>query len=1411
VVFRLRSLTRLCLTAALTPPVLVLREARPVLDVGAEVLDRTLHAASEAVGAGTRTAVRVSRVARNAGTPRPAPWRAGRRLHIPLRAGTDAAAGATTRLAEVVAGHADVVAAYWDGGLTSLVVWLAEEAAEGELLAWLAEQLDLLDLHPVDRPVDPNHAVLAHPGDTTSVRTAALALAMSGAGLGIAIGAHVVRARRAHDLLQAAVTALREHPRARALLDERFGWSHAELARAAADAATRGLTQSPAQLALDVLLRTGQLTETVARAAAFDAAHDTLCTPHRPSLGLTPDTRDRAVPVEDYARGAIDSGLLGALAALVLRRNPGEAANAVLAASPMPARYTHTAFHAALGTVLAREGVLVRDPDRLRSLDTVDALVLHASALGGRHLDPHAEAVLDAARAAGMQVVIVGTPATGVLGEFTSLADDLVTGTDAAAFRALVDRLHEDGRVVLTVARPGPGDGPRAASVAGLLCGDVCVAITDDTAAVVWGADLIVPDGLVGVWRVLLAAGAARATSRRATELGTASALLGGLLLLGGRGEGRARRRLLPSVPQLSPDVLAGAIGLALGWGAALRVAVAGRPAARERVAWHELTSEETIRRLRADRHEPTPLQHAVAVGRAWFAELVELPVAAPARYGVQLLGDVAVELNDPLTPVLALGAVASAVIGSPVDAVLVGAAMGLSAFVGGAQRFRGRIALAKLTDDERARARRVSADGAIRDVDAGGLRAGDTIALQVGDVVPADARLVELADLEVDESALTGESVPVAKQLDPAPGAPLPERHCLVFAGTTVVSGHAQALVVATGKRTVSGRAVNLAARAPAAAGIQATLRELTRKAIPLTLGGGALVTALSALRGTPMRRAVAGGVAIAVAAVPEGLPLVATVAQLAAARRLSRRGVLVRSPRALEALGRLDTICFDKTGTLTANQLRVRTVTDSQGERTEDRAALIAAARACPGSAGDRAAHVTDHAIQQAAGTDTDWTELAGQPFEANRGYSAAVGRDTHGATWLLVKGAPEIVLPACARQARLTEAGTALADSGLRVLAVAGRPIAEDEEPPALCNGGDGVLAELRFLGFVGLSDIPRDGAADVVDRLRAAGIAPVMLTGDHPNTARAIAVNLGWPPDCAVVTGDELAAMDGAERAECLAEGAVIARVAPEQKLQVVETLRSAGKVTAMVGDGANDAAAIRAAHVGVGIRAETSMAARSAADIALAEDDLGVLLEAIDEGRALWRSVSDAVTILVGGNAGEVGFSVLGSLVDGNAPLSTRQFLLVNLFTDLFPAMSVAVTRPDTDTTRAGGLDEDLNRDIRGRGITTGIGATTAWLLGRVTPGTARRTSTMALCGLVGAQLAQTLRGRWHSPLVVGTAVGSAAALGVVVQTPGLSQFFGCTPLGPIAWTGVAAGVGTAALASLLPPLRPANP
>ncbi|GHA00700.1 cation-translocating P-type ATPase [Streptomyces echinoruber] len=1368
---------------------------------------------------GADGAVRAARVARHA-LPGPSrPWRSGPRAHLALRPASPEAATKTNlaqrarKVAAALAEHPDVALAYWDGGLARLVVTATEETATDRVIE---HATGLAERHGLVR-ADDLPEEFPHPGDPAGVRAAAAVVAADALGTAAALTASALRLPPSPRLVTAVVTLLRENPRFRAWLSARIGPSRMDLALACANAAAHGVGQTYTALVLDGTLRTFQLAETVARAAAFDAVHDQVCAPDRISVPAGGAERPplRTSPAQEYATHASAGSLLGAAVTLLVKRNGAEAAEAVLAGSPKAARYGPAAFHAVLSGALSRKGVLVRDPERLRQLETAGTVVLHPSALCTEdgEADPWVESVLDAARRAGLRVVVVDDPA---LQDFTGLADQVVD-----ARRPLDDvvyGLRDDSGGVLTVARPRSADDH--AVLDGLLAGDVAVALADRGGAVVWGADVVALHGLPDVWRLLTAVPAARAVGRRSLTLARSGAALSGLLVAIGE-SGRGRRSVLPGLRHIPVDIGA-ATALLSGARTALGVAAARAPHPRARVPWHELAPEEAKERLE---HEPAeqqgPVEQATARMRKAVRKAGQHPAAAPVRWTYQLARAVRGELDDPLTPVLAVGSTAEAILGSVMDALLVVGALDLNALVGGVQRLRAERALSGLLAEHKQKARLAPGDvgpvGETRTVDASRLRPGDVIELKGDDVVPADARLLWQEGLEVDESALTGESLPVEKQTDPTPGVPVPDRSCMVFEGTTVVAGHARAVVVDTGESTEAARAVALAARTPPSAGVQARLQELTRKALPLTLAGGAAVTGLALLRGAPIREAVSGGVAVAVAAVPEGLPLVATVAQLAAARRLSRRGVLVRTPRTLEALGRMDTVCFDKTGTLTENRLRLVRVADADGTlhgAGEAGAAAVVrdAARACPrlnGGGPDKPRHATDAAVLDAAGEDPEWRQTEGRPFEAARGYAAATGRAGDGPHVLVLKGAPETVLPACTGlPEHVVETAHALANDGLRVLAVARRVLDDaDQDADVL----DDPLRELEFVGLLALADVARETSTALVAGLQEAGVRPVMLTGDHPHTARAIATDLGWPQDTVVVTGDELAAADRSVRARMLAGAGVVARVAPEQKLQVVEALRDAGRVVGMVGDGANDAAAIRAADVGVGINARGSAAARNAADLVLTRDDLTVLVEAVHEGRSLWSSVADAVSILIGGNAGEIGFGVLGTLLSGRAPLTTRQMLLVNLFTDLFPAMAVAVTPkqggeteeqegvPGTTARRAvpSVLGEPLIRQIRHRALTTCLGAVVAWLIGRFTPGTARRSGTMALCGVVGTQLAQTLLDRRDSPLVQVTALGSAAALVALIQTPGASHLFGCTPLGPGGWLGVVAAIALA--------------
>ena len=689
-------------------------------------------------------------------------------------------------------------------------------------------------------------------------------------------------------------------------------------------------------------------------------------------------------------------------------------------------------------------------------------------------------------------------------------------------------------------------------------------------------------------------------------------------------------------------------------------------------------------------------------------------------------------------------------------------------------------------------------------------LRPGDIIEVRSGEVVPADGRIIDASNVEVDEATLTGESLPVTKNTEPAPGAPLAERTGMLYAGTTMVAGTALAVVTAVGSNTEVRRAGAMAPAKPREFGMQRQLSRITRRALPWSLTGGALVGLLSVLRGTPLRQSVTSAVAITVAAVPEGLPLVVTLAQLTAARRLSGQSVLIRNAPSVEALARLDVVCFDKTGTLSENRLLVKSV-HAMAPFTAGQV-LDAALSTAYSRHTHRVEHATDDAIHRAAedallradGSQPQprLTRDAFLPFQSGRPFAVAlVG------TRLIVKGAPEVLTAALAgNDAPLTRTIAEMAAQGLRVLAVAERELSPAQAAAALADSAEFerlCLAGLRPVGLLGLADTLRPTAQALLRELDNRGISVRLITGDHPVTAAAVADQLGLEVTAGqVITGGEWETLSEDQRAKAVASRSVFARMSPQHKIEVVQALQRSGLVTAMVGDGANDAAAIRAASVGIGVASRGSDPARIAADVLLLEGRIEALLDAVDEGQQLWRRVQSAVSMLLGGNAGEVCFALITSLLTGRSVLNARQMLLVNMLTDALPAAALAVS-PQSGTGEVHFDEGAVWRAIGIRGAATTLGASLAWLSASVT-GTPRRAATIALIGLVSTQLGQTLADS-HGRLVLLTTAGSFGLLVVVVSTPGLSQVFGCTPVGPLGWSQAVLASGLATTVSALAP------
>ncbi len=1280
------------------------------------------------------------------------------------------------------------------------------------------------------------------PGDGLLLATNALGVGATAVGVSAALAGRLLRLPRVFDGVEALVVSVDYQPRLRRLLEDNIGHSATDAVLSVAMVLAHVLELSPASLTVDLAMEILKAAEYQAEAQAW-IRHEPALARHAEHPEVHPPSRPVPPadgPVERYARRSALVQTASTAVVGAFTRNLAMASTATLVTTPKATRTTRESFAAALGQGLAqRHEVLPLQPEKLRWLDRVDALVIDprvlctnslrvvrvrgaadnelspawnraqlllekkgltvgwhrldtkVEALIGPMHDPLATAVLAEARRAGLELVSVDVEDLGELHPaFDELRPLRRVSIDTALAAALAD-LQEAGRTVAVLS---------SAAAQALSSADVGLGLmpNSDSEPPPWTADLILAD-LDGAWRLLHAIPAARSASRRGIEIATGATALGALLMVPGvRGRGPG------------PVTTGAAAGLVSGYLMARRVLREPTPLPAPIHDWHAMSVEQVQKMLPPldTKHEAEPA-HGLA-GRAVetahrSAELTDRP-----RQAVwQFLKAVRAELSDPLTPVLALGSAASAILGSPVDAVLVGSVLTANSVLAASQRLRAESRLNELLAQQIPPARKVTTgpDGVpvYSDVKAAQLRPGDVIEVRTHEVIPADARLIEEEDLEVDESTLTGESLPVEKQTDATPGAELAERRCMLYGGTTVVAGTAVAVVTAVGADTQARRAAELVSSELPQIGLEHQLSQLTNRAFPVSVTGGLLVSGLGLLRRKGLRQAVASGIAITVAAVPEGMPLVATLAQAASARRLTTYGAVVRVPRSVEALGRIDVVCFDKTGTLSENRLRVSQVHPAEGYSPDD--VLRCAASAAPDANGGPQVHATDRAIIEAAESVASPAANAAEsaahlPFRSGRSFSASVFGDE-----LTVKGAPEVVLAASAGVGSDVEATVrGLAAEGLRVIAVArrrltaqqARVVADDEDAIADLAGG-----ELSLVGFLGLSDTPRAEAPALLAALAERGIGIRLITGDHPITAAAIARELGMPVAAAqVISGAEWDALSRKDQERAVTERVIFARMSPENKVQVVQTLERAGKVCAMVGDGANDAAAIRAATVGIGVVARGSDSSSVAADVVLLDARIESLLNAIDEGRELWRRVQAAVSVLLGGNAGEVAFAIIGSAITGNSPLNTRQLLLVNIFTDALPAAALAVSKPSGPVQIAGrGPDQQaLWQAVAIRGTTTAAAATAAWAMAGIT-GRPQRASTVALVALVSAQLGQTLLDS-RTPLVVLTAGGSLAVMGTLISIPGVSQLLGCTPLGPLAWAQAlgSAGAATAAVA-----------
>ena len=690
-----------------------------------------------------------------------------------------------------------------------------------------------------------------------------------------------------------------------------------------------------------------------------------------------------------------------------------------------------------------------------------------------------------------------------------------------------------------------------------------------------------------------------------------------------------------------------------------------------------------------------------------------------------------------------------------PYESTAIFAVVLLNAVMGYVQESRAESAVAALRQMSAAHAN-VVRDGETRSIPASEVVPGDVVVITEGDTIPADARVIQSTALHAAEAALTGESLPVSKETAPIKGAvPLGDRHNMLFSGTAATYGHGRAVVVGTGNGTEMGRIAGMLKQAS----VETTPLQKELDRTGKLLGLVVIIIAIFMIATILIVEDISGfaaildvlilGVALAVAAVPEGLPAVVTAVLSLGVQRMARRNAIVRRLAAVETLGSANVIASDKTGTLTRNEMTVRLLVTASGRvtfggtgyaptgevrgdngkpiegalRFEVVRALAAGDRANNAMLLERDGHwivqgdPTEGALLVAArkagleseGFDTRLKRIGEVPFSSERKLMSTVHTDTQRQELLIVltKGAPDVLLTSCSqelvgeetrplteeRRAQILATNEELAGQALRTLGVARRLV-----PKAELNREDideEIEEELVFLGLIGMIDPPREEAKHAVARAKAAGIRPIMITGDHPKTALVIGTELGILQDGRTISGAELEKLSEDQLDRAVEEVSVYARVNPEDKLRIVNALQRGGAIVAMTGDGVNDAPALKTADIGVAMGITGTDVSKQAADMVLADDNFASIVAAIEEGRSIFSNIRKFLRYLLASNIGEVltmFFGVLlaeqlGSKEEQNTvrlPVLATQLLWINLVTDGAPALALGVDPGDPD-------------------------------------------------------------------------------------------------------------------------------
>ena len=727
--------------------------------------------------------------------------------------------------------------------------------------------------------------------------------------------------------------------------------------------------------------------------------------------------------------------------------------------------------------------------------------------------------------------------------------------------------------------------------------------------------------------------------------------------------------------------------------------------------------------------------------------------------------------------------------------------------------------------------------EGRPRSLAAAALVPGDVILLEAGNQVPADARILECSRLQADESAMTGESVPVEKQAAEALPAdtPLGDQVNMLLSGTLITAGRGTALVVATGMDTQMGQIAGLLLdSAPGDTPLQKRMAEISKSLSFLCLSACAVMFGVGLLQGRGMLDMFLTAVSLAVAAIPEGLPAIVTIVLALGVQRMVKHNAIVKKLPAVETLGCAGVICSDKTGTLTQNKMTVQQVWLTPGARRRDAMAagtLCSDARltwkaGAPTAAGDP----TEGALVVAAARDgvdqarelERFPRVADIPFDSARKLMTTVHVSPEGGWVAFVKGAPDVLLERCVStgrgpltpgdRARILAANEEMAGRALRVIAVARRELSA---LPVRMEPGN-VERELTFLGLFGLMDPPRPEVRAAVDRCHLAGVRPVMITGDHRATALAVAreLDIARPGDWSV-TGAELDFMPQELLEQDIEKFAVFARVSPEHKMRIVQAWQKRGRVVAMTGDGVNDAPALKAADIGCAMGKTGTDVAKGAADMILTDDNFSTIVTAIEEGRGIYSNIRKAIHYLLSCNIGEI-FTIFAATAAGlgQMPLAPVQLLWLNLVTDSLPALALGVEPVEEGVMEeaprdasAGLFDRKFSLRLAWQGLMVGGLTLAAYFLGLTvlglpgSEGAAANTmafATLTLCQLFHAfNVRSEDRSLFSQGVLSNPAMNRAFLAGMVMQLsvlliPPLQGVFSVVPMTAPQWCAVLA-------------------